>query len=58
MIMKKTSKELDEIQRQVVVRRHLLESGVIRIARTGSKSSSGRSEEEERAKEEKELAQK
>ena len=55
--MKKTSKELDEVQRQVVVRRHLLESGVIRIARTGSKSSSGHSEQKERTKEERELAQ-
>ncbi len=56
--MKKTSKELDEVQRQVVVRRHLLESGVIRIERTGSKPSSGRSQQEEKAKEERELAQK
>jgi hypothetical protein len=55
--MKKTSKELDEVQRQVVVRRHLLESGAIRIARTGSKSSSGHSEQKATAKQERELAQ-
>lgn len=55
--MKKTSKELDEVQRQVAVRRHLLESGIIRIARTGAKSLPGHLEQTEKAKKERELAQ-
>jgi len=54
--MKKARKELNEVQDHAVTRRHLLESGAIRINRTSSKSPSERSEQERRAKEEKDLA--
>lgn len=56
--MKKTSEELDEVQRQATVRRHLLETGAIRINKTSSKSSSEQSQREEMEREEKELARK
>jgi hypothetical protein len=56
--MKKACEELHEVQRQVTVRRHLLESGAIRINRTSPKSSFEESKREERAKEEREPAHK